>query len=309
MPMRMAATQLAGKVETVEGTKETLTLNECVLVKGAIFAPAVEMYQRDLLRGTMSRDPALSGQRSAKISFTMEMAGSGNKGVAPSWGPFMKGCGFNETISANNSVTYTPLTNNMTNSMTLATYQDGVIKRMWGARGNVKITIEAGKPGLLDFAFEGCDWELVDGALLAPTYPTIVPPVFMNSSLTVDSYAAILAKVELDVANTLQKRESINSVSGFLSTLITGRNPKGSMDPELVTKATYDFYGKMQTPGTLGSLTMSANGATGNIVTITCPKVRYVNITDQDRGGLRTLGLDFAPCVNSADDEISIVLT
>lgn len=309
MQMRMAATQVAGKVEATEGNKETLAANDCVLVKGASFTPAVEMYQRDLLRGTMSRDPAISGQRSAKISFTMEMCGSGNKGVAPAWGAFMKGCGFNETISANNSVTYMPLTNNMTNSMTIATFQDGVIKRTWGARGNVKMTFEAGKPGLLDFAFEGCDWELVDGSLLSPTYPTIVPPAFLNASLTVDSYAAVLSKVEIDMANTLQKRESVNASSGYLSTLITGRNPKGSMDPELVLKATYDFYGKLQTPGILGSLTMSANGTTGNIVTISCPKCRYVNITDQNRGGLRTLGLDFAPCVNSSDDEISIVLT
>lgn len=307
--MRISATQLAGNVEGTEGNKEALVANSCVLVKDCTFKPSTEMYPRDLIRGTMSRDASLSGKRSGTVSFTVEMTGSGNKGIAPAWGKFMKGAGFNETISANNSVTYTPLTSNMTNSMTLSVLQDGVIKSIWGARGNVTFNIEAGKPGLINFVFEGADWDMVDGALLAPTYSAVVPPVFLSAALTLDSYAAILGKIDIDMGNVLAKRESMNSASGHLSTLITGRNPKGSCDPELTTVSAYNFYGKWKVPGTLGSLTFAGNGGNGNIITITCPKVRYADIQDQDRTGLRTLGLDFEVTVNSADDEISIVLT
>ena len=306
---RVSATQLAGKSENTEGTKMACNNTDMILIKNCTFAPSIDQYPRDLMRGTFSRDPSLSGKRSANVSFDCEMHGSGNKGVAPPWGRYMLGCGFNETISANNSVTYTPLTSNMTNSMTLEIYQDGMIKRTWGARGTFNLIAEAGKPGLLHFAFEGCDFEVVDGALLSPTYTTIVPPVLLSAAVLLDSYAVVLGKVDFALDNVLVKRESMNSSSGYLSTLITGRNPKGSMDPEQTTKASYDFYGKWQTPGTLGALTFAATGANGNIVTITCPKIRYASIADQDRTGLRTLGLDFQACVNSADDEISIVLT
>jgi hypothetical protein len=309
MPMRISATQLAAKTENTEGTKIACNASDMVLHKGSAFAPAIEQYPRDLLRGSLSRDPSLSGKRSGNISFDCEMVGSGNKGVAPFWGKFMQGCGFNETISANNSVTYTPLTNNMTNSMTLELYQDGQIKRIWGARGTINITAEVGKPGLLHFAFEGCDFEVVDGALLSPTYPTILPPVFLNAALLLDSYAVICSKIDLALDNVLAKRESMNAASGHISTLITGRNPKGSIDPEQILVSAYDFYGKWRTPGTIGQLSFAANGGNGNIITITCPKVRYAAIADQDRTGLRTLGLDFQACVNAADDEISIVLT
>jgi hypothetical protein len=44
----------------------------------------------------------------------------------------MQGCGFNQATANNTSVTYTPITSNMTNSMTIAIYQDGMVKRMWG---------------------------------------------------------------------------------------------------------------------------------------------------------------------------------
>ena len=309
MPSRLFATQLAAKIETVEGTKEALVDANAMLHKNLAFSPVIEQYTRDLLRGTLSRNPSISGKRSARNAFDVELVGSGVAGTAPYWGPLMKACGFSETIVGSTSVTYKPATNNLSNSMTLAGYMDGVIKRLWGARGNVKLSIEAGKPGILHFELEGADFEVVDGALLAPTYSTIVPPAFLNASFLLDTYAAILSKIEIDVANALAKRESINTSSGFLSTLITGRDPKGSLDPELPLVASYDFYGKWKTPGTLGSLSVAAGTVAGNIITITCPKVRYAAIADQDRNGLRTLGLDFQPCLNTGDDEISIALT
>jgi hypothetical protein len=310
-PMRLFATQVAAKEEAAnaEGTKVTCNNTDTILHKGLSFNPGIEQYQRDLLRGTFSRDPTLSGKRSGTIAFDCEMVGSGNAGVAPFWGRLMKGCGFNEAVSANNSVTYKPTTISQ-NSLTVGAYMDGIIKTIWGARGTVKATIEAGKPGMLHFEFQGGDFDILDGATLAnAVYSSIVPPVFLNAGLLLDSYAAIISKAEIDVANTLARRESINAISGCLSVIITGRNPKGSLDPELTTVAAYDFYGKWRTPGTLGSLSLSANGTAGNIITVTCPKVRYADISDQDRNGLRTLGLDFQPCVNVSDDEISIVLT
>jgi hypothetical protein len=309
MPLRLFATQLAAKIEATEGTKETLALADAMLHKNLAFSPEIEQYARDLLRGTLSRDPSISGKRSAKLAFDIELVGSGTAGTAPFWGPLMKACGFSETIVASTSVTYKPATNSLSNSMTLAGYMDGIIKRLWGARGNVKLSIDAGKPGILHFEFEGADFEVVDGALLAPSYSTIVPPAFLSAALLLDAYAAIVSKADIDVANGLAKRVSLNSSSGFLSTLIKGRNPKGSLDPELPLVAGYDFYGKWKTLGTLGSLSLSAGATAGNIVTITCSKVRYTSIADQDRDGLRVLGLDFQPCLNTGDDEISIALT
>ncbi len=210
--MKVMAVQLAGKAENNEGTKIACNANDMVLVKGCTFTPNIEMYPRDLMRGTLSRDPSLSGKRSASVGFDVEMAGQGNKGVAPPWGRFLIGCGFAENISANNSVTYTPVTANMSNSMTLEVYQDGMIKRIWGSRGTFNLSCEAGKPGLLHFVFEGSDFEVVDGAMLSPTYPTLLPPVFLGASLLLDSYAAICAKVEIALDNVLAKRESLKNL-------------------------------------------------------------------------------------------------
>jgi hypothetical protein len=307
--MRLFATQLMAKVEGAEGTKETLTAAEAIQIANVTFSPDIEMHVRDILRGTLSRHPSVSGKRKASISFDVELKGSGAAGTPPDYGPLLKGCGYSEAVVASTSVTYKPATNSLSNSFTLAIYMDGVIVRIWGARGNVKLSINSGKHGVLSFEFQGADFEVVDGALLSPSYSAVIPPAFLSASLLLDAYAAILSKIDIDTGNTLALRESINSSSGHLSCIITGRNPKGSMDPELVTVATYDFYGKWKTPGTIGALSLAASGGAGNICTVSCPKVRYAKISPGDRNGVRTLGLDFEPCLSAGDDEISIALT
>jgi hypothetical protein len=309
MPLRLFATQLFAKIEGTEGTKETLAAADVVQIANLSFSPAIEMYDRNILRGSLSRHPSVSGKRQAKIGFDVELKGSGAAGTAPDYGPLLKGCGYSETVSAGVSVTYKPATNSLSNSMTIGAYMDGVIKRIWGARGNVKLSINAGKPGILSFEFLGADFEVVDGALLSPSYSAVLPPAFLSASLLLDAYAAIIGKVDIDTGNALALRESINTSSGHLSCLITGRNPKGSMDPEVPTVSAYDFYSKWKTPGTLGSLSLAATGAAGNIATVSCPKVRYAAIAPGDRNGVRTLGLDFEPTLSSGDDEISIALT
>jgi len=308
-PMRLFATQLFTKVEATEGTKETLAVTDPIQASNIKFSPGIEMYDRNLLRGSLSRNPSVSGKRQARLTFDVELKGSGAAGTAPDYGALLLGCGYSETISAGVSVTYKPATNSLTKSMTLAVYMDGVIKTMWGARGNVKLSMAAGKPGILSFEFLGADFDVVTGALLAPTYSTIVPAAFLNGSLLLDSYAAVISKVDIDTGNVLALRESINASSGNLSCLITGRNPKGSIDPELVNIATYDFYLKWKTPGTLGGISLAATGSAGNICTVSCSKVRYAAIDPGERNGIRTLGIDCELCMNAGDDEISITLT
>jgi len=310
MPSRLFATQLAAKVEAGEGTKETLAAADAVLVSNLKFSPDIEMYKRDTMRGSLSRDPSISGKQRATISFDVEMKGSGTPGTAPDYGKLLKGCGYSETLVTSTSVTYKPATTGIGNSFSLSAYLDGVIAKIWGARGNVKGSMDSGKPGILSFEFQGANFEVVDGDLLTGiSYSTIIPPAFLSAALLINAYAAICSKVDFDTANTLALRESINSASGFLSCLITGRNPKGSLDPELSTIAVHDWFGKWKTPGTLGSLSLAATGAAGNIVTVSFPKVRYASIASNDRNGIRTLGLDFEACLSSGDDEISIALT
>ena len=201
MALLQRRTQVLAKAETNEGTAETLGTADALLGFDANFDPNVEMYERDPRRATLSQMIPLAGRRSGKITYTCELVGSGTRGVAPYWGGLMKACGFAENITTGTagSVQYIPASTSIP-SLTMEMRMDGVIKRIWGARGNVKLALEGGKPGLLHFEFTGIDSTVVDGAILSATYPSTVPPVFLSASFTVDSYAALIEKLELDMA-------------------------------------------------------------------------------------------------------------
>jgi hypothetical protein len=308
MPLLLQKTQLAAKLEAVEGTAENPLAGDALLVINPAFVPQVEMHERKIVEGDLSTYKSLSGRRSAKLSFEVELKGSGSPGVAPEWGKLLRACGFDEDIVPSTSVTYAPASTAIP-SVTLALYLDGLLAKLWGARGTVKLSFTAGKPGSLGLEFTGADFEVLDAAMLSGmSYETTEPEKFLEANFSVDSYAAKIEKLEMDIANSLQLRSDVNRPSGYISALITGRRPGGSLDPELTLVADYDWYAKWRN-GTEGSLSTSLGVTAGNIITITAPRCRYTKLGSADRGGWRILGADFELNRNAGDDELSIELT
>jgi len=305
--MLEARTQLALKVEETEGTAETLTVSEMILHSNGKFNPDTPVHQRPMRSSSLSPFASVPGARSASIEFDIELKGSGTAGTAPEWAPALLGCGFAETVDAGVSVTYLPASSSI-GSYTLALYEDGMIHKIWGARGTVKLVLKNGEPGALSFSFTGADFSVADGALLSPTYQSTLPPAFLSAQLTIDSYAALLSSLEIDMANALGLRPDANKSSGYFSTIISSRLPIMTFDPEKVLVATYDFYGKLRS-GNEGALSMVIGATAGNICTLTAPKVQYTKIDEAEREGIRSLGIDCQLNRSSGDDEISIAFT
>ncbi len=301
--------QVAAKIETVEGTAETLSASDAFLVFTPKADPEVERYKRDPVRANLGQLESLPGARSAKLTFTVELAGSGTAGTAPAWGKLLKACGCSETVVANTSVTYAPASTGIP-SMTLALYMDGVIKKIWGARGTFQLVLEKGKPGLINFTFTGADYSVTDGALLSGvSYSTVQPPTLLGVTFTYDSYAAKISKLTLDAGNQVILADDVTKSSGHFAALITERDPKITFDPEMVTVATKDFFG--QWVGTAGkALSLSGLGSTaGNLVALSAPKCQIEEIKLGERTAYWTLEVSAGAKMNAGDDEWSLVLT
>jgi len=309
MALIEAKTQIAAKVESVEGTAETLSASDAFLAANVKFTPNLAMGERKNVSASLSPWAPIPGVRSAKLEFDVELKGSVTKGTAPALGKLLKACGLGETVVSGTSVTYAPASSSIS-SLTLAAYQDGVIKNIWGARGNVSLKLENGAPGWLHFEFTGSDFSVTDGAMFTSgvTYESTKPPAFLSATLTIDSYSALIGLLEVNMNNEVNLRKDVNSQSGYKSALITNRKPTMTIDPEQVLAATYDFYGKLRS-GNEGSLSLVLGSATGNICTITASKVQYTGISDDVRDGIRVLGITCQLNRSSGDDEISIVFT
>ncbi|MDH5738729.1 MAG: hypothetical protein OEY77_00220 [Nitrospira sp.] len=302
---------LAGKEEAVEGTAETLVGADANnLIMEPKFEADIPMFVRKFLDNSLSPYVDIATTQAGAIAFKVEVKGSGTAGTAPACGKYLKACGFGETVVASTSVTYAPISALASiPTMTLATYRDGLRKLITGARGNMKYAGKSGEPGMFEFEFAGVGSDVTDVALPTPSgVETTIPFPLLSAAFSIASFQAFVSQLQFDMANTLQRRGDINQSTGFISTLLTAREPKGSFDPEDELVATHDFYGRWK-GNTTGVLTWKHGLTAGNIVTFNIPKAQYTKIAEGDRNGIATLNSDFGMKRTAGNDELSIAFT
>lgn len=302
-----------GKVEAVEGTMEALVVGDAgILAIDPKFDISIQMHERNHQLNSLSPLQPLPGARSAKITFRAELKGAGvaySASVKPALSPFLRGAGFAETVDAtagSEKVTYLPASSGVP-SLTIWVYEDGVIKKARGCRGNVRFSGKLGEPVFAEFDFTGVFDSVIDGAMLSPTFEATVPPTLFGNVLTLDAYSLIAESISFDMGNQTTLRSSITAPDGYLSALITDRKPTGKVDPELTLVATYDFFGKWKA-GTAAALTLGPVGPANayNKFTISAPKAVATNVGEGDRGGNLTADTDFMLCRNTGDDEFKL---
>lgn len=298
--------QLAIGLESVEGTAETLLAADCIRADNIEFTPSVEMGRRHYKTTHLSPKASVPGKRMAQISFDVDLAGAASAGAAPEWADAIKACGFDETIVADTSVAYNPT--HGTESATIWYLIDGKIYKSWGARGNVSLELVNGAPGILHFVFSSADWSEQDGALLSPTLSSVSPPAFLGASLTIDSYAAEISSVNVDMGNVLAQRPDANASSGVKAYVVTDRDPTLTFDPSNVLAASEDFFGNWRS-GALMAFAASIGSTAGNTIAIAAPKVQYQDVKLADRDNWSSLEIQALLTANAGDDEFIITIT
>ncbi len=303
---------LLAKEESVYGTDPTPDVsNNAIDAEKIEIAYEGDVLERNPMRGHLSPvEPGL-GKRSIKISFDVEIKGSGAAGTAAKLGDLLEACGFAETVSAGSSVLYAPSSTTM-KSVTLYLYdlQDSgsaTLHKIKGARGTVAINAEAGMFAKFSFTFYALYTLPSDvAAPSAPTYGSVKPPVVESATLTLNSITSLIVQaISLDMQNQVQASDDINSVSGISGFNITGRKPTGKIAPEAVTLAAYDFWTDWGA-ATARAASVVIGSVAGNKVTITMPKLTIDNIQAGERSGILIRDLPFRASANSGNDEVTI---
>lgn len=304
---------LAGKVESVEGTAETLAAADAnALAYDVKFAPNQAFFARKPIAQDLSAYSAIPGARSMRATFKMELKGSGTAGTAPAIGKYLRGCGMSETVSAGVSVTYQRALG--TPSFTMGLYSipaSGNNLRMLlkGARGTFKLSPKIGDPSMLEFDFLGCDITAADLAGITPSgLETTKPQPFLNTAFSMHSFAHKVSTFGLDLGNALALREDIAQASGYFSCLIIDGETTFSMDPEKELVATHDYFGLMKA-GTEASMSVAIGATAGNICTITAPKAQYTKVEPSDRNGIGNFSVEGKLNRSAGNDELVFVFT
>ena len=303
---------LLAKEESVYGSDPTPVVGSNGIDAGRIeISHEAELGERNIMRGSLSPLDPVVGKKSVKLSFEVEIKGSGSAGTAPRLGDLIEACGFTETVSAGSSVVYLPSSTTM-KSVTFYLYDladsgSMVLHKVNGARGTFQINAKAGEIAKMLFTFYGIyniPTDVADPGV--PTAEGTKPPVVESAAFTLNGVTSLVVdEVSLDMQNSVITADDISSVNGIKSFNITARKPSGKFSPEAVAMATYDFWTDW-VAGTARALSLIIGGTAGNKLTLSLPKVTIDSIAAGDKQGILTRELPFRASQNTGNDEVRL---
>lgn len=321
MPMLTQKSLLLAKIETTANTDAVPSpTTDAILVYNPSFSNKVNFIERTLVRDDLSPYPSIVGAQVSTVTFDVEVRGSGTPGVAPPWAmKLLPACGMvGQSIAAGSQgsnpleYAFNPTSDSAASPMKTATlyvYYDGALQKVTGAMGTWSLAGQAGGIAKLSFTFTGMYAGTVDSPLpdSAFNFTDPTPPTVQLSNLGLGtSYDLVVDQFKLDIGNQVQERTDVNGPQGLRGVRITDRKPAGSLDPESVLEASHPFWGN-QANGVLEALSLRIGQASGNRMTVSCPKVQTTGIAYQDRKGIRAYNLTINPRRNNGNDEIQFL--
>jgi hypothetical protein len=254
----------------------------------------------------------IPGIRTAQITFEQMLRGAGATYTAlikPNFDLPMRACGFEATLTTG-IWTYKPRSTAF-ESMTLYMMQENAPTiKMLGAFGDVQVTGQVGRPLMARYNFIGVYRTEEDTPTLVTKQFSPAPqwPLMLDTQLQIgtENFGACINQIQLNMNNNLDVQECTNEVNGITGVFFGGRRPGGSMDPEQVTRATYDWIAKWE-QSTLADLSFHTNGPLNARIRVVVPRSQIRARPHGSRGQKATYNVTFDMIPLVGDDEWTIV--
>lgn len=319
MPRYIKQTVILAKVETTSGVDAVPTGGaDAVLVSDVSINPLeATNVDRANIRSFFGANEQLVATANLRVGFTVELAGSGTAATAPQWGDLLLGCAFAEALLATpNRVEYTPISGTL-QSLTIYYYDGGVLHKLLGCMGNVKLMAKVGDRPKLQFDFVGVDGGISAAANPSGTYTAWKTPVTMTkANVPTDiTFGATYATgaltggtiypsagLEIDLGNAVNFTPLLSSESVD----ITDRSASGNAMFDLSAAQEVTLMASVKA-NTLQSMGMKIGSAAGNNIVLHAPAVQLINPSKQELNGRRMIGYDLRLVPVAGNDELRIV--
>lgn len=309
MPLLERKKGLAAKVESTYATDPTIAeADDSIQTSGLQVTPLDgDFVNRGLDRAVLGAEGDILVASRTLIQFAVEAAGSGAAGTAPQWGRLLKGCGFAETITADTSAAYAPVSGSFS-SLWMEANHDGNQHVAKGARGNFSLQWATRKIPQLQFAFTGL--HVAPSSVSLPTYtltPFKVPEAFNNANTptaSLHSTSIRLQSIAVDVQNQIEHRDII----GIEEILIVDRNVRGQIVFEAPLISAKDWFA-IAKARTQAALQVIHGDTAGNIIQLDAPKVELSNPRYSESQGVLMITMDMILVPSSGNDEFTITVS
>lgn len=279
-----------------------------MMVRGFTPEPIVaDQVERNLIRPYKGNSGKLTAGEHRKFGFEIELAGSGTAGVAPAWAPLLLACGFAETVTADTSVEYAPVSEGEP-VLTLYGYVDGTLFKMSDAKGTVSFDLTPKGIPVMKFEFLGTYAPPSEGAMpMDVDYSKFVQPLVVGKrntpTLEIFEHAGCTSAFSINWANQLAWREMINCAG----TRSPDRTPTGSITMEF-PKVDVKNWTEIVRKGEVGALNVVHGTAPGNIIELQMPRIQPGVFSLSDDQGVAMMQLPFDINPVQGDDELVIVV-
>ena len=269
------------------------------------------------IRPYFGNSESLVGTASVKCSFTVSLAGSGDAAIAPAWAPLLVACANAEVagLAAPARTEFLPCTD-LLQTLTIYWYDDGLLHKLLGCFGNVKLSAKSGEAPHLTFDFVGVDGGVAATAnaqAVLTNWKTPAPITRANvTDITLGcGYAdgALVGGVKTNSTGlTLDWGNAVAFVP-MLSTeavVLTDRKMKGTMSLQLSAAQEAGFMAMVKANTSQGVGFVIGNQP-GNTILLHMPAVQLTTPKKEDTSGMRMIGFDMNVLPVLGNDELRIV--
>jgi len=319
MPRIIKKTVVLAKVEATTGVDAVPTgaANALKVFDLSITPLEISSVDVPLMAGWFGAAISIPGTSYSKCSFSVLLSGAGTAATAPAWGALLLGCASAETIGllTPNRVEYLPASD-LLKTLSLYWYDDGLLHKLIGAFGTVKLSAKSGEVPKLTFEFTGLESTPTAAANAAAVLTAWKDPVAIVKANVTDiqlgcTYAlGALAGgtaynssgLELDWGNQV-------AFSPLLSTetvVLQDRKIKGAFSLDLTAAQEAIFIGQIKNR-TVQGLGFVIGTVTGNKIMLHAPAMVLKAHKKEEFNGQRMVGFDFELDPVAGNDELRLI--
>lgn len=307
-------TVILAKRETTYGTDPAMAPSaDGVLAYDLDIDIKGEKLERPVLRDTLSPMPHVIGMKECNLTFKVELKGVGATTSIGNWelDDLLSGVGFNTGVYTGTTTVYSLQSQeSVMSSVSFIVNVDGNMHKVLGAKGTVKFNLSAGKYGECEFNYSGLFNPIGTGTLYDLTgISEVKPPIVYNSGFQIAGFSPVCSAAEIDLANNIVRRDSLNATYGVAGFRLTDRKPTLSFDADAVVESSNPFWGDWE-----GSVVDTFGIQIGSNATNIIKMSGYFEYDSNkygDQDGVRKYDCKASLCsssVNTQNDELTITL-
>jgi hypothetical protein len=313
-------TVLLALAEVTYGTDPVPTGTNAMLISKPTLNPLnAQNVPRDVILGYLGQKEHLVGSSFQECTFDVELDSGGTAGTRPAWGDLMLGCAYAETVTAATRVDYTPISTAF-QSVTLYWYDDGVLHKLQGARGDVSFKMTSGTIPVLSFSFKGLYSQPTAASNATPTLTGFKPPLVVNEAnsgdITLGGTHALVSAPAI-VGGTPYPSKGIEFMTGnsvnYIPLLggetveVTQRDASCKFQLDLTAAQEVTFMTAISA-ATLTTLGFIHGTVAGHKSLLWLPSMQRISPSLVDENGKRMVAVEGRAVPTAGNDEVRLVL-